>query len=136
MFVTVSSFPYLKQSAPAKQAFFEYYYNEAQGIYKIFDMVKNCSKFYHLQSNDAVTFSWFLLFVFAMLYLMIYFTVTLICNQIFQNKWGSDSKKYKTSPTDKQITSYPIQMFNLVLNPACFFNISKYPVERNQRYYS
>ena len=39
---------------PRKTGFFEHYYNEAQGIYKIFDMVKN---FYHLQSNDAVTFS-------------------------------------------------------------------------------
>ena len=35
-------------------------------------MVKGYSHFYHLGKNDAVTFLSFLLFVFAMSYLMIY----------------------------------------------------------------
>ena len=58
----------------------------------------------------------FLLFVFAMLYLMIWvhnenknFTVTIIFYQFFQNSWESNSRKYEAAPKDNRSNAHGAQ---------------------------
>ena len=64
-----------------------------------------------------------------MLYLMIFthnenksFTVTMIYNHIFQNKYESNGKKHKASAEDKKVTSYAIVQLG-TKSFLCFLNM-------------
>lgn len=93
-------------------------------------MLKLC----FLKKHCCYTFLSCLLFVFALLNFIIQlknenknFIVTIISNQISENRWESDRRKYKASPIDKKLIPYVNAQFQSKL---CLFLDMFYPIFR------